>query len=101
VFTPIIVSVIVSLNSTAFHELCTLWFWAHVEDGGFEMDPNDIGIILALSSIVLLFFQKQLYGKLVKIIGVVRLMRESLLGAIPLLLVIPIASLFNTMVITR
>ncbi|CAG9333238.1 unnamed protein product [Blepharisma stoltei] len=86
---------ILSGNLTAFQELISLWCWASISKGGFEMNPSEIGMILAISSAILLLFQKCSYNWLVERSGLVSICSYSLLFSSPFLMIMPIASVFN------
>ena len=71
---PILMTYLInSYNSTAFQELITLFAWAKRKSGGLEYSPAQIGYLLGISSIGLLFVQRNLYLWLKNKLGVLKL----------------------------
>ncbi|CAG9322024.1 unnamed protein product [Blepharisma stoltei] len=84
-----------SSNSTGFHEIVTLWFWANINSGGFEMNPNEIGLILGVGSCLVLFIQKPVHNFICGKLGMVKTLHACLLLQIPSLMIFPLASALN------
>lgn len=79
----LIVYTILAQNSTAMHELISLYLYAHIKNGGFEMDPSEIGTVLAVSSILIIFFQRFIFTSISKKYGLVGTSNITTFLAIP------------------
>ncbi|CAG9332114.1 unnamed protein product [Blepharisma stoltei] len=86
---------ILSNNSTAMHELVSLYLYADIVNGGFSMDPDEIGLLLAASAISLVFFQKLIFSSFISRYGLVKTSNMTTFLAVPILLIIPISSWFR------
>ena len=87
--------IICSFNGTAFTELLTLWVWAKKTNGGFEFNPDEIGILSGITTFILIFYIKTLYKKLFNDLGLILATKKSLIAGIPILLALPLISLLR------
>ncbi|CAG9332115.1 unnamed protein product [Blepharisma stoltei] len=82
-------------NSTAMNELMVLYLWTDRKNGGFELDPNEIGLFLGSSTILIVLFQKSLASFIIKKLGLATTTKVTTFLAIPILLLGPFASFLN------
>ena len=87
--------ILVSVNSTGFQEVISLWSWAKKENGGFEFSTERIGTVLGIGSFLLLFVQKKFHSYLVSKLGMLKLTNFSSGLMIPIFLLIPLGSFFR------
>ena len=88
----LVVYFLLCVNSTAYHELISLWCWARKEHGGFEFRTEDIGITLGISSTFLLLFQKRIHSYFVGKYGVLKFEQYTIGISVPVLLAIPLGT---------
>ena len=89
----LIIFCICSFNGTALGELFALWTWADKDDGGFEFTTYNLGILAAITSFLMIFYVKELFGKIVGLYGLSNTITRSSQVFIMLLLIAPIITI--------
>ena len=84
-----------SFIGTGFSELMVLLIWADKSDGGFELGPDEIGVITASTSVLMVFYIRWFYAKYTEKLGVTTGIKLSLLIFVPVMFGFPIISLFR------
>ncbi|KAJ7982442.1 Protein ZINC INDUCED FACILITATOR-LIKE 1 [Quillaja saponaria] len=86
---PLMSSIIVycffSLHDIAYQEVFSLWAVSPQRLGGLSFSSDDVGNVLAISGVALIFFQLTLYPYVERVFGAVPLARVSGVLTIPLL----------------
>ncbi|KAK4753727.1 hypothetical protein SAY87_001831 [Trapa incisa] len=81
----IILYCVFSLQEIAYSEIFSLWAVSDKKYGGLSFSSQEVGEVLAISGLGLLFFQLLLYPRVEKILGPIRTTRLSAALSIPLL----------------
>jgi MFS family permease len=94
---PLVIQVLVlfsacSFNGTAFNELMVLWAWADKSNGGFELTPEELGILSASTSFLLIFYMRTFYKKIVDNKGLIKTVSWSLRVNMVVIIILPILS---------
>lgn len=79
-----------SLHDMAYTEIFSLWAVSPTTLWGLELTTSDVGIVLAISGGVLLFFQMLLYPIAQKRLGPIQTCRLSAILSVPLIAVYPL-----------
>ena len=80
---------------TGFVETYPLWCWSSKDKGGLNFDPQEIGGILTVSYIAMICVQTVLYSRMVKRIGLIRVIKANSTAIIHVLLGLPFIGLLR------
>ncbi|XP_076927069.1 protein ZINC INDUCED FACILITATOR-LIKE 1-like [Bidens hawaiensis] len=96
----IIVYCVFSLHDMAYTEVFSLWAESPKSLGGLNYTTDDVGMVLSISGMGLLFFQTALYPIAERIFGPVIIARISGILSIPLLTAYPYIALLSGFMLT-
>ena len=79
---------------TCFGKLQVLWFFSNKHDGGFQLDPGEIGMMLGIPSIIALIIQSSKFKDLIAARGYIWATKIGYIQWIVMLGVLPLTSYF-------
>ena len=75
--------------NTGFVETYPLWCWSRKDKGGLHFDPQEISLTLTMCYVAMISVQSVMYGRMVKWLGLIRVIQVSSVAMVPVLFGLP------------